>query len=541
MKTFKIQMICMLALVLTMAACDTDVKHTIASVDAPVFISSTPSDNANDVKSGKVTITLEYDKNVFFATEDIGQIALSGDGTITDANVYGSSKILTINARLKKGTNYTLSIPSGVVLGPNQMPAPGVSVTFSTVELTKTLVTPNASADAQKVFNYLLSVYETKSLSSTMANVSWNTEEADRVFDLTGKYPAINTFDYVHMPFSPANWIDYSDITPVKDWWDNGGLVSLMWHFNVPRLGIWNGNQDTGNWSGNVELTNEEFVSKFQHAEVGQTILVTTSNVVGGAQGSIKNSSWGEIASGYEYFDIRGNFELEITEDILAELKSGGMIIGGHDYTVTGVYLIPYAFYKADTEFDAANALVDGTWENIIYKENLAKVAASLKQLQEAGIVVIWRPYHEGAGGWFWWGKDAESYKALWIDMFNYFRNEGLNNLIWVWTCQTGDEDWYPGNQYVDIIGCDLYNETTANCVAKYEGIDASYGTKMIVLSECGTVGLMSEQWSNWATWGWFMPWYGNADNGDPHGTDAWWEDAMNQSFVVTRDDLNIF
>ena len=84
-------------------------------------------------------------------------------------------------------------------------------------------------------------------------------------------------------------------------------------------------------------------------------------------------------------------------------------------------------------------------------------MAGYLKLLHDANIPVIWRPLHEAAGGWFWWGKNADSFKKLWIQMFDYFKAQGLNNLIWVWTSETGDADWYPGDAYVDIIGRDLY------------------------------------------------------------------------------------
>ena len=49
--------------------------------------------------------------------------------------------------------------------------------------------------------------------------------------------------------------------------------------------------------------------------------------------------------------------------------------------------------------------------------------------------------------------------------MFNYFKTEGLDNLIWVWTTEGNDADWYPGDQYVDIVGRDVYNKETADCV----------------------------------------------------------------------------
>lgn len=55
-----------------------------------------------------------------------------------------------------------------------------------------------------------------------------------------------------------------------------------------------------------------------------------------------------------------------------------------------------------------------------------------------------------GFGG----GNDgAEAYKKLWIYIFNYFKKEGINNLIWVWTTQTKDSEFYPGDEYVDMWG----------------------------------------------------------------------------------------
>jgi mannan endo-1,4-beta-mannosidase len=124
--------------------------------------------------------------------------------------------------------------------------------------------------------------------------------------------------------------------------------------------------------------------------------------------------------------------------------------------------------------------------------------------------------------------------------MFERFRDEGVNNLIWVWTTETGDNDWYPGDDYVDIIGRDLYGKEASAVYEEYAAIDAAYPDRIIGLSECGTVGLISEQWAAGARWSWFMPWYGNSDDGNPHATDAWWTDAMRQDFVITRDDVNI-
>lgn len=550
-----------LAMVFIFASCDTDVDHDIPAVDAPVLVSTTPESGAAKVKTGEITIEVKYDKNIFFATDNLSEIQFTG-GELISADVLGASNILTVKVNVpKRETACSLSIPEGIVTGPNQMPAPAVSVQFSTVALDKTLVAAT-SVKAVKLYNYLLDNFETKTLSAMMADVAWNTEMSEKVYGWTGKYPAINCFDYVHLPASVAgaDWINYGDITPVKDWSDKGGIVAAMWHWNVPKkvvgeassTQIWKGETVMpGDWSENVQMTDDAAKAVFADAQVGQVIRVAVKDVAEGAQGSFKNSGWSEIASGTDYFDISGDYTLLITEDILKSLQEGGLIIGGHDYTAVAVYLESngtaldpnkdYAFYKADTEFDAANATVEGTWENKVFTEDLKNAAAYLKLLRDADIPVLWRPFHEAAGGWFWWGKDAASFKSLWIAMFNYFKTEGLDNLIWVWTTEGDDADWYPGDQYVDIVGRDIYNKETADCVSEYTSIAGNYGNKIVSLSECGTVGLISEQWASGARWSWFMPWYdGTNEDGSPvvHADEAWWKDAMNQEFVVSRDEL---
>ena len=561
MKKLNIKWMLSLIAAFTFASCDTDVDHDIPAVDAPVLVSTTPESGAAKVKTGEITIEVKYDKNIFFATDNLSEIKFTG-GELISADVLGASNILTVKVNVPgRETACSLSIPEGIVTGPNQMPAPAVSVQFSTVALDKALVAAS-SAKAVKLYNYLLDNFETKTLSAMMANVAWNTEMSEKVYGWTGKYPAINCFDYVHLPASVAgaDWINYGDITPVKDWSDKGGIVAAMWHWNVPKKAvgeasstrIWEGETVMpGDWSGNVQMTDDAAKTVFADAQVGQVIRVAVKDVAEGAQGSFKNSGWSEIASGTDYFDISGDYTLVITEDILKSLQEGGLIIGGHDYMAVAVYLESngtaldpnkdYAFYKADTEFDAANATVEGTWENKVFTEDLKNAAAYLKLLRDADIPVLWRPFHEAAGGWFWWGKDAASFKSLWIAMFNYFKTEGLDNLIWVWTTEGNDSDWYPGDQYVDIVGRDVYNKETADCVSEYTSIAENYGNKIVSLSECGTVGLISEQWASGARWSWFMPWYdGTNEDGSPvvHADEAWWKDAMSQEFVVSREDL---
>lgn len=100
-----------------------------------------------------------------------------------------------------------------------------------------TLADAAATEKTKKLYKYLQLNYGTKTISSVIANVNWNHEEADKIYTATGKYPAMNCYDFIHIyvPNQSSNgWINYNNITPVTEWADAGGLVSLMWHFNVP-------------------------------------------------------------------------------------------------------------------------------------------------------------------------------------------------------------------------------------------------------------------------------------------------------------------
>lgn len=129
-------------------------------------------------------------------------------------------------------------------------------------------------------------------------------------------------------------------------------------------------------WSQSVQLNNDAAKAIFATAKVGDVVRVAVKDVEEGAQAAFKHgSTWAGITPEYEYFDITGDFTMPITEDILTVLKENGLIVGGHHYVATGIYLegegitgVPdlgtgYAFYKDETNFDASNALIEGTWE----------------------------------------------------------------------------------------------------------------------------------------------------------------------------------
>lgn len=116
-----------------------------------------------------------------------------------------------------------------------------------------------------------------------------------------------------------------------------------------------------------------------------------------------------------------------------------------------------------DQGVDLASLLAPGTDTNQRWLEELDFLAAGLQALKDAGVVVLWRPFHEMNGGWFWWGaKDPDTFIRLWRQMFDYFtKTKGLDNLLWVYSPNHGAKTaaYYAGDRYVDLVGLDAYTD----------------------------------------------------------------------------------
>ena len=429
----------------------------------------------------KAVTQLSLTYNVSVKLSSTASATLNGEKLTPSRNFNDVTSIL-IPLTLEEGVDYTLILSAGSVIASADASAsaPEFRLNFKTKakaapvnpDIAKTPVAATTDA-AVKLYNYMVEQYGQKTISSVMADVNWNNNCAEKVKTLTGKYPAMNCYDFIHIYVPENNWIDYTNIKPVQDWANAGGIVQLMWHFNVP----------------------------------------VDASTTPGTDGS-------------------------------------------------GVTCSP-----DKTTFKAANALVSGTWENKWFYEQMDKVVAVILKLQDAGIAATWRPFHEAAGNathnpswgaWFWWGDDgADTCKKLWVAMFDYFKQKGVKNLIWIWTTQNyngdssqynQDSNWYPGDEYVDIVGRDLYGYTAQQNLQEFTEIQATYPTKMVALSECGygtndnqrtDFANISDCWNTGAHWNHFMVWYqGGQGSTGTMMTDGWWRDAMQDANVITRDQL---
>jgi mannan endo-1,4-beta-mannosidase len=166
--------------------------------------------------------------------------------------------------------------------------------------------------------------------------------------------------------------------------------------------------------------------------------------------------------------------------------------------------------------------LTDEQWNDVItpgtelYNRWCAQVdviAGNLKQLQAAHIPVLWRPYHEMNGNWFWWGGrggdrgTAALYRQLFDRLVNYHH---LNNLIWIWSLDRPGTnagpfaDFFPGKTYFDIAALDVYRNDFQK--SYYDGLLKLAAGKPVTLAEVGPVpapAVLKEQ----PKWTWWMLW----------------------------------
>ncbi|TVR50048.1 MAG: mannan endo-1,4-beta-mannosidase [Puniceicoccaceae bacterium] len=196
-------------------------------------------------------------------------------------------------------------------------------------------------------------------------------------------------------------------------------------------------------------------------------------------------------------------------------------------------------FYTMATTFDLAEALADPEGEHYqLLLRDMDAIAEELKKFRDAGIPVLWRPLHEAAGAWFWWGaagKDA--FIELWRLMFDrYTHHHDLNHLIWVYTHEIGHADWYPGDDYVDIVGVDIYTEHGSSMSSQWDEMMTLFGgRKLVALAETGTLPVpdLVRTFGTW--WSWFCPWSGEFTRGqDPDFVRSVYDDPD----VLTADEL---
>ena len=201
-------------------------------------------------------------------------------------------------------------------------------------------------------------------------------------------------------------------------------------------------------------------------------------------------------------------------------------------------------FYTKSSKFDIAKVMngQDAKGKELLDRD-IKEIAKQLKRLEKAGVPVIWRPLHEASGGWFWWGaKGSDAYKKLWKYLYKELTNTyGCNNLIWVYNGQSAD--WYPGDEYVDIVGEDIYpgNHVYDPQVSRFKQA-ISYGskTKITALTENGCIFDIDSAVSINALWCWFMTWGGEFTVNGSNYSEKYTEKSVIQKMYASKYSLTL-
>lgn len=476
---------------LLLAGCQGPGAESGKKAAGPQLVGCSPPDGASDLAGESLTLTLTFDQNIRCTSEAKAGISIEPSAAIDKVTAYMKDLKIELFG-LEGGCSYTIILPQGTVQGyrPNQEGSEEIRFGFSmkyiepyvpsTLDPVKTLSNPNASQQVRNVYNFLLEQSGIRILSGVQSNHSNRNDFAEAVFQHTGKHPALVGYDFIFTHYSPTpeswSWVqDYNDISAAKEQWQNNGLVSYMWHWNVPA--------SEAVWKNALE----------------------------------------------NYGDFSG-----------------------------------YAFYSDQTSFDIREALKPGTWQNDFIMKDIEEVAGYLQRLEDEGIPVIWRPLHEAAGNydlygpngaWFWWGRGgAEPCKELWRLLYGQLVGRyGLDNLIWVWTVDVAQgaedqyADWYPGDEYVDILGVDIYADDTDAKTRQYQAlVDLVKGKRLVTVSECGNIPDPAKCMEAGNKWSWFMVWPSSDNNGNiimtsetwPLNTAEYWKKVISSPYVINREDM---
>jgi mannan endo-1,4-beta-mannosidase len=164
-------------------------------------------------------------------------------------------------------------------------------------------------------------------------------------------------------------------------------------------------------------------------------------------------------------------------------LAAGGIVQislwPGNPHTLSGS--------QSDTDITCSDLLTAGNSTYSNWQGYLAALVAKLKQINGP---VILRPFVETNGSWFWWGSQcsASQQAQLWQQMWNYFADAGVHNVLWEYNVNAGVGNYtayYPGNSYVDLVSWDSYPPSSSDA-AWYNPL-AALGKPML-LAESGVI-----------------------------------------------------
>ena len=233
--------------------------------------------------------------------------------------------------------------------------------------------------------------------------------------------------------------------------------------------------------------------------------------------------------------------------------KSDGAFVGDVNHHYNPEQSWWEGFYSESTDINLSKILNGEDQEGYdLLIRDIDALANYLKELDDYHVPILWRPLHEGGGDpkwnnpWFWWGSSgAEAYKELWKLMYDRLTNyHEINNLIWVWNGQ--NLDYYPGDEYVDIVGYDVYADAGDYSSKKWYydyTKDAPSENKIVAMTENGTLFDPDAAMNDGTRWSYFATWNGEFTIKDMQLSEEYtsfdmWEKIYKHDRVLTLSEL---
>lgn len=218
--------------------------------------------------------------------------------------------------------------------------------------------------------------------------------------------------------------------------------------------------------------------------------------------------------------------------------QAGGLVMVSYHMGAPGQPIDGWA--GAQLTADINSVLTPGTTQYQSFLSRLDGSASELAKAQAAGVPVIWRPFHEAGGTWFWWSKEGGSqYVRLWNFMYNYYTNvKGLHNLIWLlpFDGQPSAAFW-PGKAVVDVAGSDTYASDHNPLTALFNTTRSIVGSSLpIFLHENGPIPDPDLLQSSGTKWALFNTWHTNWIMDTTINDQNFIRKVYSSPYVITRD-----
>lgn len=195
------------------------------------------------------------------------------------------------------------------------------------------------------------------------------------------------------------------------------------------------------------------------------------------------------------------------------------------------------SFYSEHTDFDPRQVLIEGTPEREAFYKDMDVIAKELQRFEAENIPVLWRPFHESDGTWFWWARHGiEVARDLYKLMYDYYTNtHHINNLLWVWNGVA--KEGYPGDDYVDVISTDIYLQEYKPTDYKEEYLTLVKNTsdkKVAALAEVGYMPDIQMLEESRTPWAYYMTWSKEFIIGEQYNSKENVKAMYNSEYAIT-------